>query len=89
MKANTMTLRYGIRAAVFLAALIVAGGGAAAFAKEEKASCPAFKAIDPDNDGTLDLNEAKAATRFKERVAPRLALIMGCNSFSACASPSG
>jgi hypothetical protein len=82
-------LRYGICAAGLLAALIVAGGDAAAFAKDAKASCPAFKAIDPDNDGTLDLNEAKAAARFKERVAPRLALIMRCNSFSACASPSG
>ena len=83
-----MTLRYGICAAGLLAALIVAGGGPAAVAKDTKASCPAFKAIDPDNDGTLDLNEAKAAARFKG-VAPRLALIMRCNSFSACASPSG
>ena len=55
-----MTLRYGICAAGLLAGLIVAGG-TAAVAKDTKASCPAFKAIDPDNDGTLDLNEAKAA----------------------------
>jgi Ca2+-binding EF-hand superfamily protein len=61
MKGNTMTLRYRICAAGLLAGLIVAGGGTAAFAKDTKASCPAFKAIDPDNDGKLDLNEAKAA----------------------------
>ena len=57
-----MTLRYGICAAGLLAGLIVAGGDIAAFAKDTKESCPAFKAgIDADNDGTLDLNEAKAA----------------------------
>ena len=57
-----MTLRYGICAAGLLAGLIVAGGNTAAFAKDTSASCPAFKAaIDADNSGTLDLNEAKAA----------------------------
>jgi Ca2+-binding EF-hand superfamily protein len=61
MKGNIMTLRYGICAAGLLAGLIVAGGGTAAVAEETKESCPAFKAIDPDNDGKLDLNEAKAA----------------------------
>jgi Ca2+-binding EF-hand superfamily protein len=40
---------------------LVAGGETVAFAKDTKASCPAFKAIDPDNDGKLELNEAKAA----------------------------
>ncbi len=56
-----MTLRYGICAAGLLAGLTVAGGDVAAFAKDAKTSCPAFKAINPDNDGTLELNEAKAA----------------------------
>ena len=56
-----MTLRYVICAAGLLAGLIVAGD-TAVFAKDTSASCPAFKAgIDADNDGTLDLNEAKAA----------------------------
>ena len=53
-----MTLRYGICAAGLLAGLIVAGGDTAAFAKD---TCPAFKVIDSDKDGTIDLNEAKAA----------------------------
>jgi Ca2+-binding EF-hand superfamily protein len=61
MKGNTMTLRYGICAATLLAGLIVADGYTAAVAKDAKESCPAFKAVDPDNDGALDLNEAKAA----------------------------
>jgi hypothetical protein len=72
MKGNTMTLRYGICAAALLAGFIVAGGDTAAVAKDtvaggetapvaKEASCPAFKAIDPDNHGTLDLNKAKAA----------------------------
>jgi len=56
-----MTLRYGICAAGLLAGLVVAGGDTAVFAKDTTASCPAFKAIDPDNDGTLDLKEAKEA----------------------------
>ena len=56
-----MTLRYGICAAGLLAGLIVAGGDTAAFAKDTEASCPAFKAIDPDNHGALDLNKAKTA----------------------------
>ncbi len=56
-----MTLRYGICAAGLIAGLFVAGD-TAAFAKETTATCPAFKAaIDADNDGTLDLSEAKAA----------------------------
>ena len=65
-----MTLRYGICAAGLLAGLIVAGGNTAAFAKDTSASCPAFKAgIDSDNNGTLELNEAKAAasTLFDKR----------------------
>jgi hypothetical protein len=55
-------MRYGICAAGLLAGLIVAGGDMAAFAKDTTANCPAFKAaIDADKNGTLDLNEAKAA----------------------------
>ncbi len=56
-----MTLRYGICSAGLLAGLIVAGGDAAVFAKDAATSCPAFRAIDPNADGALDLNEAKAA----------------------------
>lgn len=64
-----MTLRYGICAAGLLAGLIVAGGDTAAFAKDTTANCPAFKAIDPDNDGKLELNEAKeAATKLFDKL---------------------
>ena len=56
-----MMLRYGICAAGLLAGLIVAGGDTVAYAKDATASCPAFKAIVPDNDGTIDLKEAKEA----------------------------
>ena len=64
-----MTLRYGICAAGLLAGLIVAGGDTAAYAKDTATSCPAFKTMDFDNNGTLDLNEAKAAasTLFDKR----------------------
>jgi len=55
-----MTVRYRICAAGLLAGLLVAGDYTAAFAKET-GSCRALNAVDPDNDGTLDLNEAKAA----------------------------
>jgi EF-hand domain pair len=60
MKGSTMKFRYGICAAGLVAGLLIASDTTIAFAKE-KTDCPAFKAIDPDNDGTLDLNEAKAA----------------------------
>ncbi len=64
-----MTLRYGICVAGLLAGLIVAGGVTAVFAKDTAASCRALKAVDPDHDGTLDLNEAKAdaTTLFDKR----------------------
>ncbi len=64
-----MTLRYQICMAGLLAGLLATGGYTAAFAKDTAATCKAFKAIDPDNDGTLDLNEAKqaASTLFDKR----------------------
>ena len=48
----------------------------AVLAKDTSASCPAFKAgIDADNDGTLDLNEAKAAASklFELAIQTRMA----------------
>ena len=56
-----MKLYHGICAVGLLAGLLIAGDYSAAFAKDAAASCPAFKVIDPDNDGTLDLKEAKDA----------------------------
>jgi len=56
-----MKLGHGICAVGLLAGLLIAGDYSAAFAKDTAATCKAFKTIDSDNDGTLDLNEAKQA----------------------------
>jgi hypothetical protein len=55
-----MTLRLRFWALGALAALVLVGDYSGAIAKE-KSVCEALKAIDPDNDGTVDLNEAKKA----------------------------
>ena len=55
-----MTLRLRFWAFGALAALVLVGDYSGAIAKE-KSVCEALKAIDPDNDGTVDLNEAKKA----------------------------
>ena len=55
-----MTLRLKFWAFGALAALVLVGDYSGAIAKE-KSVCEALKAIDSDNDGTVDLNEAKNA----------------------------
>ena len=55
-----MTLRSKFWAFGALAALVLVGDYSGAIAKG-KSICEALKAIDPDNDGTVDLNEAKKA----------------------------
>ncbi len=55
-----MASRYRFCALGLLASLVFAGGYSGAFAKE-KGVCASLAAINPDNDGTLDLNEAKQA----------------------------
>ena len=55
-----MTLRLKFWAFGALAAVVLVGDYSGAIAKE-KSVCEALKAIDPDNDGTVDLNEAKKA----------------------------
>jgi hypothetical protein len=58
-----MKLRYGACALGLLAGLFPAWD--APVLAKEKGPCAALKALDPDNDGTLDLNEAKeAATKL-------------------------
>ena len=64
-----MTFRYGIYALTLLAGLLVAGNWTAALSKEKTAGCSAVTALDPDKDGTLDLNEAKeAASRLFDKL---------------------
>src|SRR5260370_22988171 len=55
-----MKLRLNFWAFAALAAPILVGDYSGAIAKEKNV-CEALKAIDPDNDGTVDLNEAKKA----------------------------
>ncbi len=55
-----MALRFHFCALGLLASLVFAGGYSEALAKG-KGVCAALAAINPDNDGTLDLNEAKQA----------------------------
>jgi Ca2+-binding EF-hand superfamily protein len=63
-----MKLRYGLCALGLVAGLFLMCEAPSALAKE-KSSCAALKAIDPDNDGTLDLNEAKeAASKLFDRL---------------------
>jgi hypothetical protein len=59
-KENTMASRYRLCALGLLAGLVIAVQPPAAFAKG-KGVCATLAAINPDNDGTLDLNEAKQA----------------------------
>jgi Ca2+-binding EF-hand superfamily protein len=64
-----MKLRCEACALALLAALILSGSAAIAHAKENPAQCPALKAFDPDNDGTIDVNEAKdAATKLFDKL---------------------
>ena len=57
-----MTSRLGFCTLGLAAGLLIIGGPSLAVAKEKAAGqCAALKAVDPDNDGTLDLNEAKEA----------------------------
>jgi Ca2+-binding EF-hand superfamily protein len=63
-----MKLRYGLCALGLLAGFFPTCDASLALAKEKDA-CAALKAIDPDNDGTLDLNEAKeAASKLFDRL---------------------
>ncbi len=56
-----MTLHHRLFVFGLLASFAFVGDYSAAFAKEKTANCAALKALDPDSDGTLDLNEAKQA----------------------------
>ncbi len=55
-----MALRFHFCALGLLASLVFAGSYSGTLAKE-KGVCATLAAINPDNDGTLDLNEARQA----------------------------
>jgi hypothetical protein len=58
---DNVTTRSKFRAFGLLACLALASGYSGAIAKTEGRPCAELKPIDPDNDGTVDMSEAKKA----------------------------